>query len=59
MAVRIDNIESDVELQGDSGQQGEGRSTPTATSPALEQIRDLIEREARDDARTQAWDFDD
>ena len=56
MPVRIDEIESDIELEGDAAQHA-----PPAAQPAIspEHVAHAIERRASDDERTRAWDFDD
>jgi hypothetical protein len=59
MPTRIDEIESEVELESESTQGGDGRTTPRSPGQALDHFRDLSDRTARDEERTRAWDFDD
>ncbi len=53
--VRIDEIESDIELEGESAPDAPHAGPP----PAADAGADVIERRSRDDERTRAWDFDD
>ena len=55
MPVRIDEIESDIELEGEGREmpaQGQAGAAPAPSITAIEQ-------RARDVERTRAWDFDD
>jgi len=53
--VRIDEIESAIELEGESAQDAPRAGAP----PAADAGADVIERRSRDEERTRAWDFDD
>jgi len=53
--VRIDEIESAIELEGDRAQD----APPAAPPQAADAGADVIERRSRDEERTRAWDFDD
>ena len=53
--VRIDDIESDIELEGDSAPEAPAAAQPQPADPG----GDVIERRSRDEERTRAWDFDD
>lgn len=56
MPVHIDEIESDIELEG-GGAEG---SAPAGQPGAIpDSGMDVIEKRARDAERTRAWDFDD
>lgn len=58
MPVRIDEIESDIELQGDSAPDADADSADAAWRNA-EQVGELIDQRVRDEQRTRARDFDD
>jgi len=53
--VRIDEIESAIELEGDRAED----APPAAPPQAADAGADVIERRSRDEERTRAWDFDD
>jgi hypothetical protein len=55
MPVRIDEIESDIELEGESAAEQPAAAAP----PPADNAGDAIERLSRDEQRTRAWDFDD
>ena len=56
MPVRIDEIESDIELDGDRAPEAPGGAPPGATA---DHGIDALERRMREDERTCGWDFDD
>ena len=55
MPVRIDEIESDIELESDSSQ----APRPPSGDAGATTSEDVIEQRARDAERTRARDFDD
>ena len=59
MTVRIDEIETDIDVQGDAPQTGGGAATSHSPWQAQERVRELTERQQRDEARTRSRDHDD
>jgi hypothetical protein len=55
MPVRIDEIESDIEIEDDGPPEAPQAGPPLPADAGA----DVIERRSRDEERTRAWDFDD
>ncbi len=59
MSVRIDEIETDIDIHGDAPKDSSGSGSPPPLWQALERLRQLTDRQREEDARTRAWDHDD
>lgn len=59
MTVRVDELTTDVTVEGDPGASGGAAGTPPPQWARVEALRALQERVGRDTARTSAEDYGD
>ena len=59
VSVRIDEIETDIDVQSDAPKDSERSGSRAPLWQALERLRHLTERHQKDETRTRSWDHDD